>query len=37
MHRGCKAAIKYIKESIDEGNIATKQIDNSVKKILIYK
>lgn len=37
MPRGSKAAIKYIKEAIDEGKITTKQIDNSVKKILIYK
>lgn len=37
MPRGSKAAIKYIKESIGEGKITTSQIDNSVKKILIYK
>lgn len=33
----CRTAIKEIKEGLNEGKITIKQIDDAVKKILIYK
>lgn len=37
MPNGSRTAIKEIKEGLNEGKITIKQIDDAVKKILIYK